>query len=284
LDAEVSNSTRAAYFAKDYPERFFEMFIAEQNMVSVAVGLARRGWTPYVSTFAAFFTRAADQIRMAQYSRVNITFVGSHAGVSIGHDGSSQMGLEDLALFRSLRESVVFYPAGATATHKLLCLASQYEGIAYIRTTRAKTDVLYDHTEEFRIGGSKTLRTSAADTITIVSAGITLFEALDAADECAKEGISVRVIDAYCIKPLDSQTLIAAAQKTRAVITVEDHYEAGGLGEAVCALLSTAATTPVYRLYVQKEPHSGSPHELLEYEKIDKTAILELIRSISHRL
>ncbi len=281
LDAEVSNSTYAQTFKQEYPDRFFEMYIAEQNMVGAAVGLAQRGKVPFVSTFAAFFTRAADQIRMAAYSKANVTFVGSHCGVSIGEDGPSQMGLEDICLFRSVFASVVLYPADARATVALIQAAGAFKGLVYLRTTRAKTPPLYGADEEFSIGGSKTVRGSHHDRYTIVTAGITLFEALEAADELKKQGIFVRVIDAYSIKPLDERTLFNAARETRAMITVEDHYAAGGLGEAVTSALAKMRI-PVYCLAVIRRPRSGAKSELLDYEAISKTAIIRTILELKN--
>ena len=233
LDAEVSNSTFAGIFKEAYPERFFEMFIAEQNMVGTALGLSRRGKIPFISTFAAFFTRAFDQIRMCQYSDPNIKFSGSHAGVSIGEDGPSQMGLEDIAMFRSVLNSVVLYPSDAVSTEKLVEEAAKYHGIVYLRTTRKDTPVLYKNDEDFPIGGCKVLRKSNNDHITIIAAGITLHETLNAYNELRKEGIFVRVIDLYSIKPIDHATIHEAAQATKAIITVEDHFAEGGIGE-VC--------------------------------------------------
>lgn len=279
LDAEVGNSTYAEIFKKHHPDRFFEMFIAEQNMVGVAVGLARRGKIPFVSTFSAFFSRAFDQIRMAQYSEANVKFVGSHAGVSIGQDGASQMGLEDIALFRSILKSVVFYPADAVATSAIVKESAIYKGLVYIRTTRATTPVLYETSEKFSIGGSKTLRRSANDIITLVSAGITLGEALKVADEYIQKGVGIRVIDLYSIKPLDREALILATQETQAIITIEDHYLAGGMGEAVNSALAEVAT-PVYNMAVSQTPRSGTPEELLRYEGIDAEAIRKKIQSL----
>ncbi len=279
LDAEVCNSTRAEYFRDAYPNRFFEMYIAEQNMVGAALGLARRGKIPFVSTFAAFFTRAFDQIRMSQYSDANLKFVGSHAGVSIGEDGPSQMGLEDLAMFRSILDSVVFYPADAVATERLVAAAAEHQGIVYIRTTREATPILYSPEEEFAVGGCKILRQSPKDLVTVVAAGLTVFEALKAHEELSVEGLKIRVIDLYCLKPVDEATLRQAAQDTRAIITVEDHYAQGGLGEAV---LSSLATTPVpvHILAVRKKPKSGKPQELLDYEEISSRAITAKVREI----
>jgi transketolase len=279
LDAEVSNSTYAEIFKKAYPERFFEMFVAEQNMVGAAIGLARRSRIPFVSTFAAFFSRAFDQIRMSQYSGANIKFLGSHAGVSIGEDGSSQMGLEDIAMFRTLMDSVVLYPSDAVSTEKLVEAAASHKGTVYIRTTRKDTPILYDNSEEFPIGGSKLLRHGVQDSITVVSAGITLYEALAAYEELLKEGMHIRVIDIYSVKPIDFAMLLDAASRTRALVVVEDHFAEGGLGEAVMSALANHAV-PVYHLCVRKMPKSGKPSELLDYEEISRAAIIKKVKEI----
>ena len=279
LDAEVSNSTYSEIFQEKYPERFFEMYIAEQNMVGAATGLQRRGKIPFVSTFAAFFTRAFDQIRMSQYSNANIKFSGSHAGVSIGEDGPSQMGLEDIAMFRSILDSVVLYPSDAVSTERLVEEAARHKGIVYIRTTRKDTPVLYNAGEEFVIGGSKVLRRSEKDRITVVSAGITLHEALAAWEDLKNEGIFVRVIDLYSIKPIDKTTLSEAARDTKAIITVEDHFAEGGIGEAVKSSFDLV-TIPIHLLAVRKMPASGKPAELLEYEGISKQAIIQKVKEL----
>ncbi len=279
LDAEVCNSTCSEIFRDAYPDRFFEMYIAEQNMAGAALGLSSRGKIPFVSTFAAFLTRAYDQIRMSQYSRANIKFCGSHAGVSIGEDGASQMGLEDLALFRALLDSVVFYPSDAVSTEKLIEEMAKHKGISYIRTTRKETPVIYTSAEEFHIGGSKVLTESRDDVFTVVSAGITLHEALQAYEILKKENIFIRVIDLYSIKPVDSVTLNLAAEETKAVITVEDHFAEGGLGEAVRSALSENAVS-VYSLAVRKMPRSGKPQELLDYEEISSKAIVAKVKSL----
>jgi transketolase len=281
LDAEVSNSTFAATFGKAYPERFFEMYIAEQNMVSAALGLSTRGRIPFVSTFAAFFSRAFDQIRMAQYAmgKANIKFTGSHAGVSIGADGPSQMGLEDIAMFRTLVDSVVLYPADDVSTAALVRQMADHQGICYLRTTREALPRLYREGEAFTIGGSTTIRSSSDDRVTLVGAGVTLHEALKAADTLATEGIAARVIDLYSVKPLDLATLHKAADETAAIITIEDHYAAGGIGEAVAAALSDVAT-PVFALAVSKLPMSGKPDELLAYEDIDAAAIVRRVHEL----
>ncbi len=280
LDAEVSNSTYAETFKKAHPERYFEMYIAEQNMVGAALGLSRRGKLPFVSTFAAFFTRAFDQIRMAQYSGANVKFCGSHAGVSIGQDGPSQMGLEDLALFRTLLGSVVLYPCDAISTEKLVEQAAQHHGIVYLRTTRMATPILYQPTDEFPIGGSKVLRQSPRDAVTVVGAGVTLFEALKAHDELKKQGIAIRVIDCYSVKPIDVVMLQKAAQETKAIITVEDHFAEGGLGEAVASALA-GQPVPVHILAVRKQPTSGKPEELLDCAGISARAIAQKVKQIS---
>lgn len=279
LDAEVSNSTHADIFKEAYPERFFEMYIAEQNMAGAALGLSCRGKVPFVSTFAAFFTRAFDQIRMSRYSRANVKYVGSHAGVSIGQDGPSQMGLEDLSLFRSLGECVVFYPSDAVATERMVEEAARHRGMVYIRTTREKTPVLYDAGEEFPIGGNKVLRRSEGDKVAVVAAGITLFEALAAHEELKKEGIAVRVIDLYCVKPIEPRSLKESLGKAPVVITVEDHHPEGGLGEAVRSALA-GESIPVYSLAVRRIPKSGTPEELLAYEEIAKESIMKRVREV----
>jgi transketolase len=255
------------------------MYIAEQNMVGTAVGLARRGKIPFVSTFAAFFSRAFDQIRMSQYSNANIKFVGSHAGVSIGPDGPSQMGLEDIALFRSILDGVVLYPSDAFSTDRLVEEAAKHHGIVYIRTTREETPIIYGPEETFVIGGSKVLRETDGDVATVAAAGITLYEALEAWKELENEGIPVRVIDLYSINPLDAATLRNAANTTRFLLTVEDHYAAGGIGEAVRSVLTTP-TAPVYSLAVRKRPKSGKPRELLDYEEISHKAIVSKVKEI----
>ena len=278
LDAEVSNSTYAEIFKKHYPERFFECFVAEQNMVGMAVGLSLRGKIPFVSTFAAFLTRAFDHIRMAQYSEANIKFIGSHAGVSIGQDGPSQMGLEDIAMMRSILNSVVLYPSDAVSTEKLVKEAAKHKGIVYIRTTRSATPVIYSDNEEFPIGGAKVLKASDRDLFTIVGAGITLHEALKAYEELKNKGIYVRVIDLYSVKPLNADLLKQALNETKAIITVEDHYPAGGIGEAV---KSEVGSERVYSLSCKKTPKSGTPEELLGYEGISSKSIAEFIHKIN---
>jgi len=280
LDGEVSNSTYAEVFSEAFQGRYFEMYIAEQNMVGAAVGLAARGKMPFVSTFAAFFMRACDQIRMGRYSDGNVKFCGSHAGVSIGEDGPSQMGLEDIAFFRSIPDSVVLYPADAVSCEKLVEQAARIRGIVYLRTTRAATPVIYKEADEFEIGGSNVLRQGEADRVAIVAAGITLFEALDAYTMLMKEGIPVRVIDLYCVKPIDATALVRAIGPAGAVITVEDHHPEGGLGEAVRSAL-VGTEIPVYSLAVRKIPRSGKPAELLDYEEISKRTIFMKVKELS---
>ncbi|MEK9165340.1 MAG: transketolase [Patescibacteria group bacterium] len=279
LDAEVGNSTFAEVFKKHYPGRFIECFIAEQNMVGMAQGLSKLGKIPYVSSFAAFFTRAFDQIRMSQYSDSNIKFVGSHAGVSIGADGASQMGLEDIAMFRTILNGAVLYPSDAVSCEKLVQEAAKYQGIVYIRTTRAETSVLYSQEDNFEIGGSCVVKSSQNDIVTIIAAGITLHEALAAYQELAREGIFIRVIDCYSIKPIDQKILKQAARETKAIITVEDHFAEGGLGEAAASALSNNQI-PVHIMAVRKMPKSGKMQELLDYEEISKDAIIKKVKSV----
>ncbi|MBI2012374.1 transketolase, partial [Candidatus Curtissbacteria bacterium] len=278
LDAEVKNSTYAEIFKEKYPERFYEMFIAEQNMVGVALGMSKRGKIPFVSTFATFFTRAFDQIRMTAYSRGNVKFVGSHAGVSIGEDGPSQMGLEDIALFRAIQGSVVLCPADAVACERLVEAVANHDGICYMRTARPATPVVYDQSEEFKIGGSKAIRSGDNDRVTVVACGVTLIEAIKAADELSGQNISVRVIDAYSIKPIDEVSLKKAAGETNnLVVTVEDHYFEGGLGDAVLNVFAQDAKIKVYKLAVSKIPRSGKSGELLDYEGISQKAIVKKV-------
>ena len=279
LDADVKNSTYTERFKEKFPERFLEMFIAEQNMVGTALGLSARGMVPFVSTFAAFFTRAFDQIRMTAYSMGNVKFMGSHAGVSIGEDGPSQMGLEDMALFRSVFGSVVLNPADAVSCEKLVFEAAKHAGIVYIRTARPATPVIYKNDEEFKIGGSKIVISSSQDKLTIVACGVVLIEALKAADELAKQGVNVRVIDAYSIKPIDDATLKKAARETKAIVTIEDHYFEGGLGDAVLNVLA-GEKVEVYKLTVSKMPMSGKPAELLDYEGISAKSIVKKVLEI----
>lgn len=281
LDGEVKNSTYSQDFLKVHPDRFIECFIAEQNMVGVAIGLSRSRRTPFVSTFAAFFTRAADQIRMAAISHANIRFVGSHAGVSIGEDGASQMGLEDIALFGAIPYTVVLHPSDAVSTAKLIALLTKQAGISYLRTLRPKTPVLYENDEEFPIGGSKTLRSSEDDKLTIVAVGITVHEALKAYEDLKKEGISVRVVDCYSVKPIDSKTLKQCISETLnpVIITVEDHFEHGGLGDFVLSALSDTGAK-VTKMAVNHISRSGTKNELLDDAGISARHIVATVKNL----
>ncbi len=281
VDGDVGNSTYTEYFFKKFPERSFQSFIAEQNMIGMCTGLQAQGKRVFTATFAAFLARAYDQIRMGIYSHADLKIAGSHAGVSIGEDGPSQMGLEDLAIMRALLGSVVLYPSDGVSAEKVVATAANYHGISYIRTSRPKTPVLYENFEEFPIGGSKTLRSTDHDAITLIGSGVTLHEALAAADEIKKEGINVRVIDCYSIKPIDSKALIKAAKDTKEIITIEDHYHEGGLGEAVASALCTSKKdVHIHILAVTKMPHSGSPAELLAEQSIDKKGIIKKVHEV----
>ncbi|MFD7133497.1 transketolase [Streptomyces sp. NPDC059894] len=274
LDGEVSDSTRAEFFAKEHPERFFECYIAEQQLVAAAVGLSSRGWVPYASTFAAFLSRAHDFVRMASISGAGINLVGSHAGVAIGQDGPSQMGLEDLAMFRAVHGSTVLYPCDANQTAHLVAAMAGLDGIRYLRTSRGDAPVLYGPDEEFPVGGSKVLRSSDRDRLTLVAAGVTVHEALKAADALAGEDIPVRVIDLYSVKPVDRVTLRRAAEETGCLVTVEDHHEEGGLGDAVVDAFSDGRPVPrLARLAVRTMPGSASPEEQLHAAGIDAESI-----------
>jgi len=279
LDGEVGNSTYAEDLKRVAPGRFFEMYVAEQNMAGVALGLSRRGKKPLCSTFAAFWSRAFDQIRMARYSDGDIVYCGSHAGVSIGEDGPSQMGLEDLAMFRAIHGSAVLYPGDAYACQRLVEEAVARKGLTYIRTTRAATPLLYDARETFPIGGSKLVRASGADKVLVVAAGLTLAEAMAAHDLLAAGGVAIRVLDAYSVKPLDEKGILAAAEGLPAVLVVEDHYPEGGLGEAVAALFAGTAKTVVH-LCVRKMPKSGKPQELLDFEGISREGICKTVKTL----
>jgi transketolase len=281
LDGEVSNSTYAEIFAEAHPDRYFEMYIAEQQMVAAAVGLQVRDYVPFASTFAAFLTRAYDFVRMAAVSRASIRLCGSHAGVSIGEDGPSQMGLEDLAALRAVHGSTVLYPSDGNQTARLVAHMAELEGISYIRTTRSATPVIYGPDEEFPVGGCKVLRSSDDDEVAIVGAGITLHEGLKAADALAEEGIAARVIDLYSVKPADADTLRAAADETQGLVTVEDHWPEGGLGEAVLSAFAANGQAPrVIQLAVREMPTSGKPAELLAAAGIDANAIAEAARQL----
>jgi transketolase len=281
LDGEVSNSTYAEIFTAAHPERYFEMYIAEQQMAAAAVGMQVRGWKPFASTFAAFLTRAFDFVRMAAVSRANIALCGSHAGVSIGEDGPSQMALEDLAMMRAVGGSTVLYPCDGNQTARLVASLAELDGIRYLRTTRAATPVLYEADEEFPVGGSKVLRSADEDDLTIVAAGITVHEALAAAETLAGDGIAARVIDCYSVKPIDAETLRSAAEATGCILTVEDHWPEGGLGEAALAALADVDERPtVTVLAVSGMPGSGTPAELLAAAGIDAEHIAAAARRV----
>jgi transketolase len=278
LDGEVSNSTYSEIFRDAHPKRFFEMYIAEQQMAAAAVGMQVLGWKPFASTFAAFWTRAYDFVRMAAISRATLKLCGSHAGVSIGEDGPSQMALEDLAAFRAVNGSTVLYPCDGNQTAKLVKAMGELEGISFLRTTRADTPVLYGPDEEFPVGGSKTVRSNDEDDVTIVAAGITLHETLAAADRLADEGIAARVIDLYSVKPIDAETIRSIRTP---IVTAEDHWAEGGLGEAVLAALADLDDAPpVQVLAVRELPHSGKPAELLAAAGIDAEAIAAAARAL----
>jgi len=280
MDADTKNSTFAEKFFKKFPNRATECFIAEQNMVGMAVGFGTRGKVPFASTFACFLSRAYDQIRVAGISVANLKLAGSHVGVSIGEDGPSQMGLEDLAMMRAIAGSTVLYPSDAVAAEKLVEQMANTRGICFLRTSRPKTPVIYKNEEQFPIGGAKVLRQSAGDKVTVVAAGVTLFEALKAADALAKEGVGITVIDAYSIKPLGKDVIRAAAQKTgKTVVTVEDHYAEGGLGDAVAGELS-ADGIKVHKLAVTELPRSGKAEELLAKYGIDAAAIVKKVKAL----
>jgi len=282
LDGEVSNSTYSEIFRAAHPERYLEMFIAEQQMIAAAVGIQVRGWRPFASTFAAFHSRAFDFVRMAAISRATMALCGSHAGVSIGEDGPSQMALEDLAEFRAVHGSTVLYPCDANQTAKLVAAMAGLDGISYLRTTRAATPVIYGPDEEFPIGGAKVVRSSDDDAVAVVAAGITVAEAMKAADALEGEGISLRVIDAYSVKPIDAETLRAAAEATGGrLVTAEDHWPEGGLGEAVLAAFADADERPRVTVLAPRElPGSGTPAELLREAGIDAAGIAAAARAL----
>jgi transketolase len=281
LDGEVGNSTYAERFAAKHPERFFEMFIAEQQMVAAAVGLQTRGWRPFASSFGAFLSRAYDFVRMGAISDADLKLCGSHVGVSIGADGPSQMALEDIAAFRAVLGSVVLYPCDANQTVALLDAMRRRRGVSYMRTTRSATSVIYEPGESFEIGGSRTLRSGDEDQVALIAAGITLHESLAAADELAGKGIATRVIDLYSVKPVDADAILAAAAETKALITVEDHWAEGGIGETVGGVLAeAAASTPLVRLAVTERPGSGPPGALLSAAGIDTKSIVSAVENV----
>lgn len=281
MDGDTKNSTYSEKFLKKFPDRFTECFIAEQNLVGVATGFAARGKVPFASTFACFFSRATDQIRVAGISTSNLKLAGSHVGVSIGEDGPSQMALEDLAIMRAIAGSVVLYPADAVSTEKLVEQMALHKGICFLRTSRPKSPVIYANEEQFPIGGAKVLRQADGGKATVVAAGVTLHEALKAADALKAEGVGITVIDAYSVKPLARDVILAAARQTgNTVITVEDHYPEGGLGDAVAGELG-AEGLKVHKLAVRGLPRSGKPEELLAHFGIDASAIAQKVKSLA---
>ncbi|MDQ3769687.1 MAG: transketolase [Actinomycetota bacterium] len=284
LDGEVSNSTHSEDFTAAHPERYFEMYIAEQQMIAAAVGMQVRGWKPYASTFAAFLTRAYDFVRMAAVSRADLRLCGSHAGVSIGEDGPSQMGLEDLASLRAVHGSTVLYPCDPNQTARLVEAMADLEGISYMRTTRGKYPTLYEPDEKFPVGGAKVVRSSGQDSVAIIGAGVTVHGALAAAETLEQEGLHARVIDLYSVKPIDVQTLVAAVRECAGrLVTVEDHWPEGGIGEAVLSALAGAGVTEarVTKLAVQGMPGSGPPEDMLREAGIDAEAIVAAARELT---
>jgi transketolase len=282
LDGEVGNSTHAEDFAKAHPERYFEMFIAEQQLVAAAVGMSVRGYIPFAATFAAFFTRAYDFIRMAAISAANIRLCGSHAGVEIGADGPSQMALEDLAMMRAVQGSTVLYPSDATSTARLVQEMAERSGIVYMRTTRGAYPVLYGPDEAFPVGGAKVVRSSPDDQMTLIGAGVTLHNCLAAADQLGRDGIRARVLDLYSVKPIDTETLVTVAAATGdRLIVVEDHYPAGGIGSAVLEALNDAGhPARIVHLAVRGLPGSGTPEELMEAAGISASHVAQAAREI----
>ncbi|MEP6681015.1 MAG: transketolase [Chloroflexota bacterium] len=281
LDGEVSNSTYAEIFAKAHPDRYFEMYIAEQQLAAAAVGLQVRGWYPFASTFAAFWSRAYDFVRMAAISQADMTLVGSHAGVSIGEDGPSQMALEDIASLRAVHGSTVLYPSDPNQTAQLIAQLPDRKGIVFVRTTREKTPVIYAPGEEFPIGGSRVVRQTDADQVTLIGAGITLHEAMKAADLLAADGVSARVIDLYSVKPIDEGTLREAARATGHILTIEDHWPEGGIGEAVLSAFGDTDERPrIAKLAVQELPGSATPAQQLATAGIDAEHIADAARRL----
>jgi transketolase len=283
IDGDVKNSTFAETFQKQFSDRLIQGFIAEQNMVSVAVGLAAQNFVPFVATFACFLARAFDQVRMAGISHSNINLCGSHAGISIGEDGPSQMALEDLAAFRAIPGAAILYPSDAVSTEKLVEAAARRPGIAYLRTSRPKTPVIYLNTETFPIPGLKVVRKSAEDRVTVIGAGVTLYEALKASDQLKAKGIAIRVLDLYCVKPLDVAALVENVRATGGrVVTVEDHYREGGIGETVLAALAEAGVAvQAVHLAVDRVPHSGKEAELLEKFGISASHVVEAVERLA---
>jgi transketolase len=281
LDGEVGNSTYSEEFAAAYPERFIQSYIAEQQMVANAIGLQVRGWRPFAATFAAFLSRAYDFVRMGAVSQANIVLAGSHAGVSIGEDGPSQMALEDLASLRAVFGSTVLYPSDPNQTASLMGEIVDRKGIVFLRTTREKLPVIYPPGERFEVGGSRVVRSTDADVVTLVGAGITLHEALAAASLLAEEGIAARVIDCYSVKPVDADGLRAAARETGAIVTIEDHWPEGGLGDAVLEVLAAEVDRPrIVKLAVSHLPGSATPTEQLALAGIDAAHIAAAARDL----
>ena len=284
LSGDVKNSTFSDMFGNAYPDHFFQGYIAEQNLVSAAVGLAARGKVPFADTFACFLSRAYDNVRMAAISRSNINLCGSHCGVSIGEDGPSQMALEDIAMFRAIHGSAVFYPSDAISTERLTETMARRAGINYLRTSRPKTAILYSKDEKFPFPGFKVPRQSAQDRVTVIGAGITVHEALKAADELKSAGTAIRVVDLYCVKPIDGKALAEQIAATGGrLVTVEDHWPEGGVGEAVLGALAEAGVAPSkYRmLAVRNMPHSGKPDELVDAFGISARHIVAAVREIA---
>lgn len=280
VDGDVKNSTFAEKFMKEFPKRYYECFIAEQNMVGVALGLGTRGKIPFASSFACFLSRAYDQIRMAAISQANIKLCGSHAGVSIGEDGPSQMALEDIAMMRAVPNCVVVHPADAVCAEALVELAANHQGMVFIRTARPKTQILYSNDTKFAIGGSQVLAQSDGDKVTVVAAGVTVHEAKKALDQLKSRGITFTLIDAYSIKPIDAETIRAAAAKTNnTLVTVEDHYIEGGLGDAVLEAVAGSGMK-VHKMAVTELPRSGKPDELMEKFGISANRIAEKVSSL----
>ncbi|MDQ3239610.1 MAG: transketolase [bacterium] len=280
LDGDLSDSTFSGLVQKENPSQFLNMFIAEQNMIAVATGISKMGKTVFASTFSAFLTRALDQIRMSSLSESQIKICGSHAGVSIGEDGPSQMGLEDIAMMNSVFDSTVLYPSDAVSTAKLVVQIPSIKNIVYIRTTRKPTNVIYSENETFPIGGSKILKSSENDVCLIVAAGITVHEALKAHELLQKENINIKIIDCYSIKPIDSETLIKSASlSNNKIVVIEDHYAQGGLGDSVLNVFAQQANTQIYKMSITIRPHSGKSEELLEYHNISYIDIIDKIKS-----
>ncbi|GAA1511491.1 transketolase [Streptomyces albidochromogenes] len=289
LDGEVSDSTRSQFFAKEHPDRFFECYIAEQQLVAAAVGMQTRGYVPYASSFAAFLSRAHDFIRMAAVSRAGINLAGSHAGVAIGEDGPSQMGLEDLALFRAVHGSTVLYPCDANQTARLVAAMAQGDarsrGVRYLRTSRSAMPVIYGPDEEFPVGGSKLLRSGEDDVLTLIAAGVTVHEALRAADLLARDGVPVRVLDLYSVKPVDEPAVQEAAERTGCLVTVEDHHPQGGLGDAVAEVFSDGRPAPrLVRLAVGNMPGSATGQEQLGAAGIDADSIVAAVQLLAEKV